>query len=79
MARLSSLNTDEIVIRMLTPATKMAIAKQLIEVINWAYRGKPGEAGWTGSWVSKLMPNPSDSIIFVIRRSRHYGGPEDFT
>jgi hypothetical protein len=49
LARLKSpfLN-HEVLINVVTEKTEMSVAKKLLQVINWAYRGKPGVPGWTG-------------------------------
>ena len=38
----------EVLINIVTEKTEMSVAKKLLQVINWAYRGKPGVPGWTG-------------------------------
>jgi hypothetical protein len=44
----SSVLNHKVLINVVTEKTEMSVAKKLLQVINWAYRGKPGVPGWTG-------------------------------
>ena len=43
-----SLSAEDIKILKVTPTTNMSVARQMLQVINWAYRGKPDVPSWTG-------------------------------
>ena len=44
-----------VLINVVTEKTEMSVAKKLSQVINWAYRGKPGVPGWTGRSSSMIL------------------------
>jgi hypothetical protein len=64
-----STSPEDIIIRKITPTTNMAVARQMLNVINWAYRGKPDVPGWTGirCALMGLLPLTCVMCIFMER------------